>query len=349
MLLRENFTEEYIRKLQNSSKKDPALLERTVYAFGLLEALARTEMPFIFKGGTSLMLLLEHPHRLSTDIDIVVAPGTDVDSYIAKASEVFPFAGFDEQFRVGRNKIVKRHFKFTYESPVNGRAFYILLDVVFEENNYETLVSLEIRNELLLTSPEYLRVYVPSVDCILGDKLAAFAPHTTGIPLNEGKDMEVMKQMYDICSLLEVFSDFETVSDTYRKIAGAEIEYRGNGISIRDAMTDTYYAALCLASRGRINQEDYPHYVRGIRDLRTHIYAGNYSPETAAVQAAKITYLIACMINNEGFETVSDYTTYLEKRFTRPDMAPLKYLRKVSPEAYAYAIKADELMGQEIT
>ena len=41
MLLNENFTEAHIRELQSKSKKDPVLLERTVYAFGLLEALAR--------------------------------------------------------------------------------------------------------------------------------------------------------------------------------------------------------------------------------------------------------------------------------------------------------------------
>ena len=41
MLLKENFSEEYIRELQKNSKRDPVLLERTVYAFGLLEALAQ--------------------------------------------------------------------------------------------------------------------------------------------------------------------------------------------------------------------------------------------------------------------------------------------------------------------
>ena len=81
MLSKENFTEQHIRELQKMNRRDPILLERTVYAFGLLEALARVKMPFIFKGGTCLMLLLEHPMRLSTDIDIVVEPGTDVDEY----------------------------------------------------------------------------------------------------------------------------------------------------------------------------------------------------------------------------------------------------------------------------
>ena len=41
MIAKENFTEEHIRQLQKQSKRDPILLERTVYAFGLLEAITR--------------------------------------------------------------------------------------------------------------------------------------------------------------------------------------------------------------------------------------------------------------------------------------------------------------------
>ena len=39
-----SFAEEHIRELQKTSKRDPVLLERAVYAFGLLEALARVGM-----------------------------------------------------------------------------------------------------------------------------------------------------------------------------------------------------------------------------------------------------------------------------------------------------------------
>ncbi len=91
MLLKENFNEEHIRELQKNSKRDPLLLERAVYAFGLLEALARVGLPFIFKGGTCLMLLMDKLRRLSTDIDIVVEPGTDLGDYLEKASVIFPF------------------------------------------------------------------------------------------------------------------------------------------------------------------------------------------------------------------------------------------------------------------
>ena len=89
MLLRENYTKEHIVALREQTGADPSILERTVFAFGLLEAIRSVGMPFIFKGGTSLLVLLDHPRRLSTDIDIIVDKDTDVDDY---ASEVMYLA-----------------------------------------------------------------------------------------------------------------------------------------------------------------------------------------------------------------------------------------------------------------
>lgn len=48
MLKETNFVEEHIRELQRISGCDLALLERAVYAFGLLEALARVWIAFYF-------------------------------------------------------------------------------------------------------------------------------------------------------------------------------------------------------------------------------------------------------------------------------------------------------------
>lgn len=91
MLLRENYTAEYISKLREETGADPSVLERTVFAFGLLEAISAVNLPFIFKGGTSLLVMLDEPRRLSTDIDIIVERGTDIDGYIERAGRIFPF------------------------------------------------------------------------------------------------------------------------------------------------------------------------------------------------------------------------------------------------------------------
>ena len=97
-----------------------------------------------------------------------------------------------------------------------------------------------------------------------------------------------MKQFYDVCTLLDVFADFEKVSITYKKIAATKIVYQSIDYEAKDALEDTFWSATCIASRGRIKGEEYPAYIKGIRDFRGHIYADNFTPEIAAVRVAKL-------------------------------------------------------------
>ena len=62
---------------------DPILMEKTIRAFSLLEALAKSGCPFLFKGGSALMMQLSCTQRVSVNIDIVCPPGTDVISYLS--------------------------------------------------------------------------------------------------------------------------------------------------------------------------------------------------------------------------------------------------------------------------
>ena len=121
----------------------------------------------------------------------------------------------EEDVRIGQNKIEKRHYRFFYQSPLTGKEFSILLDVVFEENPYSTVTNHPIQNDLLITEGQNLSVQIPGVNCILGDKLTAFAPHTTGIPLGIGKDLEVIKQMYDCATLFQAMNDFSLLKEVY--------------------------------------------------------------------------------------------------------------------------------------
>lgn len=344
MLTKDNFTAEHIRMLQKQSKCDPSILERTVFAFGLLEALARVGMTFIFKGGSSLMLLLEHPRRLSTDIDILVEPGTDFDTYLDAAAHIFPFVHREEQPRAKRSGIEKRHFKFSYRSPLTDKEFYILLDVVFESNPYPHLIQCNIENDLLRSEGNPLTVQVPSINCVLGDKMTAFAPHTTGIPFGIGKDMEIIKQFYDVATLLDEMTDFTEVAESYRKVIQEEIAYRSGGITLEEALRDTLEAALCIASRGKAKPDEYKLYLKAIRDLRDHIYAERYTPEVASRQAPRVLYAAACLLTNSSFQKISDTSQYLHAQYIEKTFLPMKYLKRIDPQAYAFSIQADRLL-----
>ena len=234
MLSKSMFSQEYIRQLHAWTGYDPQLLERVIYAFGLLEAIKLAGLPFCFKGGTSMLLLLDHPRRLSTDIDIIVEPNTDIDEYISYAGTIFPFERVVETHRAVKGSLQKRHFRFTYKSPENGRDVTILLDVLFENILYETVKEYPIRNELLITDGEDLSVLAPNANGLLADKLTAFAPHTTGIPLGIGKDLEVIKQLFDCGVLFEAMDNFHEVCSSYERIAKTEILYRDLKIQPED-------------------------------------------------------------------------------------------------------------------
>jgi hypothetical protein len=49
MITKENYSLEHITELRKLSGKDPSLIERVLFAFGLLEALAKVGLPFVLK------------------------------------------------------------------------------------------------------------------------------------------------------------------------------------------------------------------------------------------------------------------------------------------------------------
>ena len=344
MISRDVFTEDYIRALQLKYHRDPSLIERTIYAFGLLEALVKTGLKFAFKGGTSLMLLLPRPMRLSTDIDIIVDPGTDIEDYIEKARVIFPFIDAGEQERESKGSIEKRHFRFKYDSQVNrNEQMYILLDVLFEENPYECVIKKEINNYLLLTEGKNLFVIMPTIDCLLGDKLTAFAPHTTGIKFGK-KNLEIMKQFYDISNLIEYCSDFECIRKTFLSVSKTEIAYRNIDCNPEIALMDTISSAICIGSRGRYRPEEFSNYLEGTRRITNHIFDLNFSMEKASRMAPKVIYLAACILTDTPFESINDLNLYRNERITQTDLLTLKGFRKIDLTGFGYLVKADRLL-----
>jgi nucleotidyltransferase AbiEii toxin of type IV toxin-antitoxin system len=135
------FSEEWqTRKREELGGCDPVLLEKTIHAFALLDALAAGGLDFVFKGGTSLLLRLPRIRRLSIDADIFCQePPEKLDRLLAEVSRMRPFSGMTEDERGDHRVPARRHFKFSY-TPLDSRnpAPFVLLDVVHERNLYCT-------------------------------------------------------------------------------------------------------------------------------------------------------------------------------------------------------------------
>lgn len=341
------YTSDYIQNLTNELRADRNLVERSLFAFGLLEALARVEMPFIFKGGTCLLLLLNNPKRLSTDIDIIVEPTIDLDEYLRKAEQIFPFKHMEENKRKGRNNIEKRHFRFYYDSPIQSNETNIILDVVFEESPYTKVIEKEIDNRFLKVGIPEILVKVPSVDCILGDKLTAFAPYTTGIPFGVDKELEIIKQLNDIACLFNELQDYESVRETYLKTAEIEIGFRGLDIDYKECLRDTIRACLSVMAKGAIRKEDYQQFLIGIRKIKGHMIGYKYNPDDAVDQASKVLYLCSCLLSKHEFEKDIDFNEYKEVTKLPNKLKSLFYLKRFNLSAFGYLCKSMELIDFE--
>ncbi len=350
MLDKSIFSIEYITKKREELKCNPILLERAIFAFGLLEALTIAGAKFIFKGGSSLMLLLDKPLRLSTDIDIIVEPGTNISQYVEKASKIYPFIHYEEQTRRGINKIEKRHFRFYYQSLQDkNKEIAILLDVLFEENHYSKLIQKEINNNFLKTIGDPIFVTLPSPESLLGDKLTAFAPKTIGVkPVifkDDGalinKKTETIKQFFDVASLFDIVENFDEVKESYIMTAKSELGYRGLSISFNDCLMDTFKAAASIMSRGAIEKTDFEElYLPGIKNISAFIINTKWNGETSYVQASKIMLLSACFIKNVSVPKNIENQELLTGEYSK-----LNYIRKYNQNYFNMAAYAVHLLN----
>lgn len=337
---------------RNNNASDIILVEKTIRALSLLEALARSGLEFCFKGGSCLLLHFGSTRRLSIDVDIICPPGTEVEKYLGTYADEYGFSSVEPVERVFRTNVPKTHAKYFYQVAykTNTLSDKILLDVLFEDVKYAAIERLPIESPFLKTEGDSVYVNVPSKADLLGDKLTAFAPHTTGIPFFKGQkncSMEIMKQMYDVASLFDVVENFSVARETYHRLVKLELEYRSrSGLGIEDVAMDTILAAQCISTYGSEEAEDFTFYTDGIDRVKNFIHSERYVVPSAIRKAAKTAYSAACLI--KGIDTPARYDgnalSLQSLSIHAPLSAKLEKLKKTNPEAFFYWYHTSELI-----
>ena len=78
MINRKEISTDWINKVSKDNRNaDKILIEKVIRALLLVEGLAKLKLPFVFKGGTALMLHLNTTKRLSIDVDIILSTMPD--------------------------------------------------------------------------------------------------------------------------------------------------------------------------------------------------------------------------------------------------------------------------------
>lgn len=100
------------------------ILEKMIYALHLLEQLKNNGLQFVFKGGTSLVLLLEEENRFSIDIDIICkTERKELESILNKVVESSKFISVTlNEHRSYKSGVPKAHYSFAFNSAFNTKA-----------------------------------------------------------------------------------------------------------------------------------------------------------------------------------------------------------------------------------
>jgi len=349
---------ESFRKMKEYSTVNPPLFEKVIYALSLLKMLVISGSDFIFKGGTSLLLMPVGSNRFSVDIDIITEMSKSaLEQAIQKSIAGSVFNSFHEdKARLNAGGIPKAHYIFMFDANFNKEG-QLLLDVLFEKNPYRSFSEVEIQCRWVETQTPLLLVKIPSVDSILGDKLTAFAPNTTGIPywLNNpdipDKRIEIIKQLYDVSNLINHCQDIEEVRFVFEAIAIQQISYRGLAITANNVIDDIFKTALLLARRERnFDERDkscFAELQSGLKMFEGYLINTKFRIENAIVAATKAAYFTQKIKFTTGvpFELFRANSEVFGYNIINKEFNFLNRFKKTNREAYYYWYKCLELMS----
>jgi hypothetical protein len=343
--------------------QDLQTLEKCALALELVGRLRKEGLNFVFKGGTSLMLLFSLPKRLSIDVDILCLESLDkLNEVLDRVVVEAPFNRWSHQDHRDREAPPTKHFQVYYQ-PIVPQAHVpsIQIDVIECESPYVELVEQPVKVPFLQVE-EDISVTMPSASSLLGDKLAAFAPSTIGYPYQpisrsgkegEPRPIKVLKHLFDLGVLAELGENMAHTIGTYDKVFQEQLKFRGAGITMEEALNDTQDAAFWVS---RVGGRKLPkgeaklrYMAQGIKALGSHLFNDPFGPAEARIAAGRAA-LIAEVVRKQandfdlrGVVTTSPNIDYLKDTQLEAPWDDLNTIKGTNTDAFALWEKAQQL------
>ena len=351
------YSKEWIEKLK--SQKDisinPPVLEKMIYALSLVEQLVLENLDFIFKGGTSLILLQNDFNRFSIDVDIITSETNErIEEVLERICKKGIFSSFsldDRKSNIG--KIPKSHYKIQFNSLYNIQSSFIFLDVLFEKSPYPIILSLPIKSKWLSVSQPLVSVSVPSKESIFGDKLTAFAPNTTGIQYAKGKELEIIKQLHDLGTLFSFHLNLDVLIKSFKNNVINEMYYREIGDNPTLVLNDIIETSLMIARRDNNKSEpsisQFEEIKRGLQSFKSYTIMNMFRIEDAILASSKVSFLASLIISNKiSSMNIIESDNYMLINIENQEFNFLNKLKKTNLSAFAFWVETLKNLGKII-
>ncbi len=340
------FTKEWIaaKRLEMPYAAD-ATIEKSIRALALLERLAVSGLPFVFKGGTCMMLHLQSLRRLSVDIDIVCTiPLGERVATLQTISKLPPFTRFNQDHDRNPDRRPNRdHYRFYYDSLDRANPEpYVILDVVYEQMPHPFTEQKPICAPFVEThNPP--TITVPTLEALIGDKLTAFAPSTVGVPLYNDSGQQIIKQMFDVGELYDHANSISRIREAHRELFDAENGFRKNQFTLDGALADSKDTALMISQMelaGEVVVERRKRDIlrRGISAINVTLTQSEYTLTDARIHASRAA-LLATLLRAKVDGSLDPFRYSPAMARSLPPSLPPRYavlnpLREIATEAY---------------
>ncbi len=334
-----------LQKAAGIGCRNPVMLEKTIIALQLLGYLAESGLPFQFKGGTSLLLRLNPIRRLSIDVDIVTqAKPDELNAVLERISKLPPLTGHEHDAKRDKELPPKKHFRVFYPSVIEPKTDHVLLDVLFEAAPAPHCEPVPITTPFITPERE-VRVAVPTVDALLGDKLSAFAPRTIGILHHPERRTDIVKQLFDVAALFDAATDLNVAAVVYAAVHARQLVYRQAGYSLADTLNDSIEVAFLYSQldlKGGVKTEHGLFLQEGVTGLQNHLVNLPFRRDEARIAAGKAASVAAWILRRPAGVTLADLryqpanvAALREAQIAAP-WVPLNRLKGGNPEAFHY-------------
>ncbi|MFH1761125.1 MAG: nucleotidyl transferase AbiEii/AbiGii toxin family protein [bacterium] len=333
------FTKENIEK--NRLNASAILAEQAVHCLELVSQLVNTGLSFQFKGGNSLLLILEKPQRFSIDVDIATdEPREKIESSLDKL--------------INRNKKFirweKRHHKTKPNIPISSYYLYyksrftlpeetnIMLDVQLRRSPYKTELKKVECGELYRSAA---KAELPLPSSIIGDKLLTMGPETLGIPIGKKKQAQRLKHVFDVSVLLDTNPLLSEIRRSLALCLEQENSLQEKAITLKEVIDDTvaFCSTVALFNDKPELKNDFSPYlienIDGFDPFCAHLFASDYSWNALQLDMARV----ALCLTGVGQESLKDedfHEILTMKREFRESNFPWKDILLHNPRAGYY-------------
>ena len=339
MLTKTCLSREYLLNIAKKYQVNPMFLTSNIASLFLVEALKQQKLSFVLRGGQAMNLLLHEPMRLSTDVDIIVAPNMEMGDIVEHIGATFPFQRYEEERREFYKGIPKKHYKFWYESPLDQSMQFISLDIVFESMDTSNYVEHSMQSIFTESDGEDVIVLVPDLNRQLGEKLTIIGNPRLRADLDPIIGYKVIKQIYDCATLFKEITSFSDVRSFFEMEAKKQLKYYKLSLSVEEMLLSMFQTCMCIMLRGTIAGREYQQYLPGIYEITKYTLSKQPPIEEAAGCAGIVSYIAACMLMPED-DCIDVNSSDCETKMSIVDFEKLEYIKEYSPDIYVYIVRA---------